>query len=134
MYLSTGSDNQAGSIGKFDPEAHRNNVHDAFCEYVSKFTYEYEAIAKDPPEQEEDKAKWVQLHKRKVFLGKFSSRNFQRDYESTVPENERQALQFKDLVQKMKDRYEPTRNYTLANHQFHKLRQREAESFDNFVH
>ena len=36
---------------------------------------------------------------------------------------------------KMKTRYEPSRNYTLANHQFHNLRQAlEEESFDNVAH
>ena len=125
------------SSEKFDPEVHRNNVYDAFSEFVETFKYEYEAVAKDPPSSlnAEEKAKWIKVNMRKLFLGRYSSRNFQKDYEAAVPENERLDITFQDMVTKMKARYEPSRNYTLANHEFHKLRQDpDGESFDNFAH
>lgn len=128
------SEQQFGSIGRFDPELHRTNAHDAFCDFVSRFQYEYDAIARDPPEGTEDKATWIEVNKRKLFLGRFASINLQRDFEDAVSETERNNLKFTDLVTKMKTRYEPTRNYTLANHQFHRLSQRPEESFDNFSH
>ena len=59
---------------KFDPEDHKNNVYEAFVEFVDEFKYEYDAIAKDPPKDlENDAARtaWVKQNKRKIFLGKF---------------------------------------------------------------
>ncbi len=71
-------------LGKFDPELHRTNVYDAFVEYVEAFQYEYDVIAKDPPSEVTDKDKWIKINKRKVFLGRYASRTFQKDYEDTV--------------------------------------------------
>ena len=124
----------ASQLGKFDPEKHRANVYDAFMEYVEAFQYEYDAIARDPPSDEADKAAWVEINKRKVFLGRYASRSFQKDYEDTVTPVERTNLKFIDLVKKMKTRYEPTRNYTLANYEFHRMKQNTDESFDTYVH
>ena len=38
------------SVMKFDHEERRDNLYDLFCEFVDSFHYEYDAIAKDPPE------------------------------------------------------------------------------------
>ena len=124
----------ASQHGKSDPEKHRANVYDAFMEYVEAFQYEYDAIARDPPSDETDKTAWVEINKHKVFLGRYASRSFQKDYEDTVTPTERTNLKFKDLVKKMKTRYEPTRNYTLANYEFHSMKQNTDESFDTYVH
>ena len=103
-------------------------------EYVEVFQYEYDAIAKDPPSEVTDKDKWIEINKQKVFLGRYASRTFQKDYEDTVAPTQRTDPKFKDLVAKMKSRYEPTRNYTLENYEFNRLRQNSDESFDMFVH
>ena len=66
----------ASQLGKFDPEQHRANVYDAFMEYVEAFQYEYDATARDPPSDEADKAAWVEINKRKVFLSRYASRSF----------------------------------------------------------
>ncbi|XP_078481859.1 uncharacterized protein LOC144742686 [Ciona intestinalis] len=124
----------ASAMPKFDPEAHRNNVFDAFVEYIDAFEFEYEAIAKEPPADTVDKDKWRDIQKRKIFLGRYSSRTFQTEYKDTVPEADRTQLTFSNLVEKMKTRYEPTKNYTLANHEFHKIVQFEDESFDVYAH
>ena len=70
------------STPKFDPEEHQNNVYEAFSDFVDEFTYEYDAIAKDPPKDldENAKAAWIEQNKRKVFLGKFASRNLQKHF------------------------------------------------------
>ena len=67
------------AIQKFDPEEHKNNVYEAFCKFVEEFAYEYDAITKDPPKDLDAAAKieWINPNKRKVFLGKFASRNLQ---------------------------------------------------------
>ena len=73
-----------GSIAKFDPEEHKGNVYEAFLDFVESFHYEYDAIAKDPPknlETEQLRTAWKGQNKRKIFLGKFASRNLQREYE-----------------------------------------------------
>ncbi len=101
---------------------------------MEAFQYEYDAIAKDPPSEVTDKDKWIEINKWKVFLGRYASRTFQKDYEDTVVPTQRTDLKFKDLVAKMKSRNEPTRNYTLENYEFHRLRQNSDESFDMFVH
>ena len=124
----------ASQLGKFDPEKHRANVYDAFIEHVEVFQYEYDAIARDPPSDEADKTAWVEINKRKVFFGRYASRSFQKDYEDTVTPTERTNLKFKDLVKKMKTRYEPTCNYTLANYEFHRMKQNTDESFNTYVH
>ena len=78
------------SLGRFDPEVHRNNVYDAFSEFVETFRYEYEAVAKDPPTSLNNDAQieWIKKDMRKLFLGKYASRNFQKDYEATVSAEE----------------------------------------------
>ena len=117
-------------VDKFDPEPHRDNVYDAFKEFIESFQYEYDAIAKDPPTGDAPtQAAWVEQNKRKIFLGRFASRNLQKDYEDAVTEGERSNLTFTEMVSKLQARYRPTRNYTLANYEF----QNTNESFDVFV-
>ena len=66
-------------IVKFDPEAHRDNLFDSFCEFVDSFYYEYDAIAKDPPEGDANiQAAWIEQNKRKIFLGWFASKRLWR--------------------------------------------------------
>ena len=76
---------------RFDPEEHQKNVYVAFCEFVEQFAYEYEALDKQPPKDLEPAAKtaWVLQNKRKVFLGKFATRNLQKHFVKAVAENER---------------------------------------------
>ena len=129
--------NHVSSAGlhKFDPDSHKGSVYDAFVEYIDAFEYEYDAIAKDPPTGTDpaDLPAWIQQNKRKQFLGRFASRNLQKDYEDIVPAAERGTATFETLVTRLKDRYRPTRNTTLANFEFHQLKQKVDESFDMFV-
>ena len=120
---------------KFEPEDHQNNIYEAFCEFVEEFTYEYDYLAKDPPKDfsNAEKAAWVEQNKRKVFLGKFSSRNLQKIFEEEVAEDERSTIAYKDMIKKLKDHFEGSRNKTLANFEFHKLVQSSTDSFDAFV-
>jgi len=119
---------------KFDPSVHKDNVYDAFIEFIDSFQYEYDAIAKEPPAGDEaTQNAWIEQNRRKIFLGKFASRNLQKDYEDVVPVTDRQNISFTTMVTKLKDRYRPTRNFTLCNFEFHKLQQHESENFDTFV-
>ena len=70
---------------KFDPEEHPGDEYDAFGEYTDAFQYEYEATANPPTGTAEEQASWIQQNKRKQLLGRFASRNLQRDCEDTVP-------------------------------------------------
>ena len=121
------------SFGKFDPADDPANVHKNFSEFVAAFAYEYEAITKQPPADEADPVKWHEINKRRQFLGKYVSRNFQRDFEDTVDVQSRTTLTFDSMVQRMLERYKPTKNTTLGNFEFHKLRQHDDERFDDFV-
>ena len=121
-------------FAKFDPAEHPGNLYDAFCEFIDAFAYEYEALpGRTPPTGTTDTAAWTELDKRKQLLGRFASRNLQKDFEDEVDEAERPNITFKDTVKKLKDRYQPTQNKTLANYEFHKLKQQSHESFDVFV-
>ena len=122
------------AISKFDPAIHRDNVYDAFNEFIDSFRYEYDAIAKEPPAGEAAAQNaWIKQNQRKVFLGRFASRNLQRDYEDVVPLNDRANITFTTMVQRLQERYRPTRNHLLSNYEFHKLHQLNDESFDTFV-
>ena len=120
-------------LRQFDPAEHPGNVYDAFCEFVDRFTYEYEAVAKPAPTGTTDLEAWTAIDKRKQFLGRYSSWNLQKDYEDETTAAERANISFADTVTKLKARYKPSRNQTLANFEFHKLQQRPTESFDEFV-
>ena len=129
------AESQHHRYDRFDPASHPENLYDAFVEFVDSFRYQYDAIAKDPPSDlnPAQKSAWIEQNMRKQFLGKFASRNFQKDYEDTFDETKRSNLAFSELVKEMKERYQPTQNKTLANFDFHKLVQNQGESFDLFV-
>ena len=76
---------------KFDPEEHHNNVYDVFTEFIEEFTYEYDAFAKEPPNDLDaaGKAAWILQNKRKVSLGRFASRNLEKDYKEATTAEER---------------------------------------------
>ena len=103
--------------------------YDAFSDFVEAYAYEYEATAKDPPAtlNAEEKVAWIEVNKRKLFLGRFASRNFQKDFEEVVLEADRSTITFTDMVDKIKEQYRPLRNTTLANFDFHKIKQKSDE-------
>ena len=119
-------------VSKFDPDDHPGNVYEAFSEFIDSFKYEYEAIAKPPPAGTENPDAWIQLDKRKQFLGKFASRSLQRDFEDETTADERSTITFDATVTKLKARYKPSQNTTLAHYEFHKLKQQSLESYDAF--
>ena len=123
----------AMAFEKFDPSQDPANVHKNFVEYIAAYAYEYEATKKPAPAGTEDLEAWNEQNKRRQFLGKYVSREFQRDFEDAVEEDRRATITFSEMVAIMEKRYKPTRNTTLANFEFHKLRQREGERFDDFV-
>ena len=118
---------------KFDPADHSGNVYEAFVEFINAFAYEYDAISKPPPAGTENPAAWILLDKRKQLLGRFASRNLQRDFEDETTVTERATITFNDTVIKLKARYKPSQNTTLSNYEFHKLKQQAMETFDTFV-
>ena len=123
-------------ITQFDPTDHTVDLYDAFNEFVANFHYKYQSWTKEPPtgvETEEAKKNWHQANKRKYFLGRFSSRNLQRDFEDLVPEGDRDTITFNDMINRFRERYQPTKNSTIRNFQFHALRQEEGKAFDTFV-
>ena len=72
-------------------------------------------------------------NKRKIFLGRFASRNLQKDYKDAVQPDSHSTLTFTQVVTELKNRCRPTRNHTLANYEFDKLYHKPNESFDSFV-
>ena len=120
-------------LPKFDPAEHAGNVYDSFVEFIEAFAYEYEAIAKPPPTGTTDVTAWTELDKRRQLLGRFASRNLQKDFEAETTATERVAITYSTTVDRLKARYLPTQNKTLRNFEFHKLRQQPLETFDVWV-
>ena len=103
-------------LRQFDPAEHPGNVHDAFCEFVDRFAYEYEAVAKLPPAGTEDVAAWTGVDKRKQLLGRYSSWNLQIDYEDETTVQEHSTITFTDAVKKPgTDRLAIKRLHTLTS-------------------
>ena len=103
---------------KFDPAEHPGNLYDAFCEFIDAFAYEYEALpGRTAPTGTTDVEAWTELDRRRQLLGRFASRNLQKDFEDEVAEADRSTITFKDTVKKLKDRYKPTQNKTYANYE-----------------
>ena len=124
------------TIRKFDPEEHKGNALEAFQDFVDSYKYEYEAIAREPPKElkiDVLKKAWMEQNKRKIFLGKFSSRNMQRTFEEVTTEEERSTTTFKDMVTKLNEHFKMGSNTTLSNFGFHRLSQWEEESFNSFA-
>ena len=94
----------ATSLTKFDPEEHKGSAYKAFLEFLDSFYYEYDAIAKEPPKEQEtvvQKAAWIEQNKRKIFLGKFASKNLQREYKEVTTSAERITMTYADMATKL---------------------------------
>ena len=126
----------SAALDKFDPEDHKISVYDKFTDFIDSFAYEYDAIAKEPPKylpDEAAKTAWIEKNKCKIFLGRFTSRNLQRDFEEATTAAERTTITFTEMATKLKTRCEGNRDKTSANFEFHKQKQTEEESFDTYV-
>ena len=120
---------------KFDPENHKGNLLESFNEFVKEFQYSYEARAKQPPDDLNAAARrrWVETNKRRMFLGKFSTRNLQKHLEEISTEAERSEMTFTELCNRLRERFQLSSNTTLANFNFRKTVQASDETFDHFV-
>ena len=67
--------------------------------FVDSFHYEYNAIAKDPP----DRDAWIEQNKREIFLWRFASRNLQKDYEDAVIPANSGTMTFSQTVTEFKN-------------------------------
>ena len=127
-------DNRKESI--FDPEIYeKGEVLEKFNDFVKSFAYSYEAIAKEPPAEltVAEKTQWIQKNKRRIFLGKFGSRNLQKELEEVSTADERLNMSFTEMTTKFRERFQLSSNTTLANYKFRKIKQEQTESFDHFV-
>jgi hypothetical protein len=68
-----------------------------------------------------------------MLLGKFASRSLQRDFEDCVTADERDTITFTAAVERLRERYRPSKNTTISNFMFHGIRQKQGEAFDTFV-
>ena len=123
------------TMDQFNPEQEHGSILEAFSEFVAKFGYQYDALNRDAPRNNQDAeaiTQWTEKDKRKVFLGRFSHRNLQILYEELVAEDDRDTMTFKDMVKLFTDHFRQSTNLTLANYRFRKLVQEEHESFETF--
>jgi len=120
----------------FDPTAHQDGVLEAFREFVSAFHYTYDALNREIPSScqgEDARLAWRNIDKKRVFLGKFSHRNLQKQLEDCSTSDEREAMNFADMVKKFEEKFQLSSNVTLANFKFRKLNQEQGESLDLFI-
>ena len=61
-------------------------------------------------------------------MGRFASRNLQRDFEDLTTTEERDTITFNVMVTKLKERYEPTKNTTIRYFEFHAIKQEDGEA------
>ena len=130
------ADHDDGKLQKFDPSEHQNNISEAFDEFTNSFHYVYEAIAKEPPTSVDTaalKKSWIQQNKRKIFLGKFSTRALQKELEEVATAEEITTMTFDTMVTKLKTRFGLSKNSTMLNYKFRQISQGKEESFDQFV-
>ena len=121
---------------KFDPElCEKGELLSKFNDFIKSFYYSYDAIAKDPPGTLDagGKTAWVGQDMKKIFLGKFVSRNLQKELEAVSNEDDRKTMTFIQVTDLLKQRFQLSANTTLANYKFRKIKQNEGESFDHFV-
>ena len=122
----------AQHLMKFDPAEHAGNVFEAFTDFIEAFAYEYAAIAKPAPTGTENVPAWKEQDKRMQLLGRFASRNLQRDFVDKTTEEERDTITFKATVDKLLERYRPSQNKILASYRFSHLKQQPLESWDSW--
>ena len=104
MYATTGK----VAYKQFDPANVKDgeSVLSQFSEFCRSFGYSYEALNRKPPGTENTqilKAAWIQQDKRRIFLGEFSSRNLQIEYEQSTTEIQRQNMAYDDMVKILKN-------------------------------
>ena len=133
MYASTGK----VACKQFDPANVKDgeSVFSQFSEFCRSFGYSYDALNRKPPGTENTqllKAAWIQQDKRRIFLGEFSSRNLQIEYEQATTEIQRQNMAYDDMVQIFEERFKLTSNITLTHYKFRKMKQNSDENFDQF--
>lgn len=118
---------------QFDPQQHTENLLEAFNEYLNGFEYAYQDIAKDPPATAANAATWINTNKRKIFLGKFATRNLQKEYEETTTEKKREplwaSLKWWPSLENVSGLFRLSGNSSLANYKFRKIVQRANESW-----
>ena len=90
---------------------------------------------KGPPESLDAAGKqaWLDQEQRKMFLGRFASRNLQRQLEEVTTTEERALMPFKTLCEKLRERFRLNSNTTVANFKFRKITQKQGETFEKFV-
>ena len=95
---------------KFDP----NNVKDGenvfahFEEFANSFEYSYDSLAREPPNttnSNELRNAWVQKDKKHIFLGGYSSRNLQAEFEQATLSKKRADTGFDLMMTKFRDRF-----------------------------
>ena len=122
----------AGINEKFDPTICKESILEKFEEFVAQYEYTYDALSREPPNALGEEQK-ENLDKRKVFLGRYSHRNLQVEYEQVTTKAERDVMTFDAMVHTFRTRFKLSQNTTLSNYKFRKIAQQDNESFDSFV-
>ena len=125
----------AGHNEKFDPAECKEGTLERFEEFLTSYEYTYDSLNREPPHTlgDAEKVTWTNQDKRKVFLGRYSHRNMQIEYEQVTTRAERDAMSFDGMAQKFRTRFRLSHNTTLSNYKFRKVMQAERETFDSFV-
>ena len=117
----------------FDPSHHGADVAQSFDKFIRLYKRKYAAWDRNPPTGIANVEQWKGRDKLKQLLGHYSSDRFMDDVEAVATEAELDTMPFEELIDRLKARYKPNTNQTMAHYNFHRLSQLPEQSFDSFL-
>ena len=117
----------------FDPTEHEGETAQAFEKFLRLFRCKYMAWDRSPPTSEANPATWIGKDMLKQLRGHIARDRFMDDVEAVATEDELESMTIDSLVERLRERYQPTQNETMSHNKFHRLRQNIDQSFDSFV-
>lgn len=117
----------------FDPSQHEGEVAQGFEKFLRLYKCKYLAWDRSPPSDVTDKELWIGKDMLKQLWGHYATDLFMDDIEAVASEKDLSKLMFDELVERLRNRYKPTQNQTMAHYKFHRMSQGVDQSFDSFV-
>ena len=117
----------------FDPSQYEGEVAQGFEKFLRLYKCKYLAWDRSPPSDVTDKEEWIGQDMLKQLRGHYATDRFMDDIEAVASEKDLRKMSFDELVGRLRNRYKPTQNQTMAHYKFHRLSQGIDQSFDSFV-
>ena len=115
----------------FDPSAHGGDLAQAFDRFLRLYECKYIASDRKAPTGTADTEAWMAKDKWVQLMGNYATDRFLDDIAAVHQSPSGQT--FAEMTGLLKTRYAPTRNVTISHFDFHRLRQKPGQLFDDFV-